>query len=228
MTAVRAVFLDFGGTLATPLRDIYPIFEEVLRAHHLPIDRRDFERAFAEVDARYGSFSETYLDHPSAAVDLYNARDLEQLGVEDPAGEIVADLHAAFTSPRWHRPYPESDEVLSELERRGLGPHIISNNTDLLPETLRNIGWAGRLASVTYSQEAGAEKPDPRIFRRALERAHASPHEAVHVGDSWSADVLGATRSGLRAIWVNRENEAAPAPCETVRDLRGILDLLAV
>jgi HAD superfamily hydrolase (TIGR01549 family) len=224
---IRAVFLDFGGTLATPLREAYPIFEEVLRARHLPLDRRDFERAFAEVDARFGAFVGAYLDHPAGVVDLYNARNLEQLGIEDPRGEIVADLHEAFTSPRWHRPYPESDEVLRELELRGVALHIVSNNTELLPETLRKLGWAGRFASVTYSQEAGAEKPDPRIFRLALERAKVSPREVVHVGDSWTADVVGATQAGLRAVWLNREDDPPPGPCDTVRDLRGIVQLLA-
>lgn len=224
---IRAVFFDFGGTLVTPLRDIYPVFEEVLRGRHISLDRTAFERAHSEVDARLGPFSSQYLGRSSGMVDRYNARDLEQLGIEDPHGEVVADLHEAFTSPRWHRPYPESDGVLRELGRRGVALHVVSNNTEILPETLARLGWSDRFATVTYSQEAGAEKPDPRIFRLALERAHRSPGEVVHVGDSWEADLVGATQVGLRAIWVNRGMDPPPSPCESVRDLRGVLPLVS-
>jgi FMN phosphatase YigB (HAD superfamily) len=59
---------------------------------------------------------------------------------------------------------------------------------------------SGYFDSVTYTQEAGANKPDPTIFQLALKRAGCSPNEAVHVGDSYEKDVLGARRIGIMPI----------------------------
>ena len=60
------------------------------------------------------------------------------------------------------------------------------------------------------SEEAGVSKPDPRIFRIALERLGCAAGEAVMVGDSWSADIVGARAAGIRAIWFNPRHGAVP------------------
>jgi len=223
---IRAVLFDFGGTLVSSLRDAYPIWEEVLRVHSIPFDRDSFESAYEKVDREIGPFLNRYIGAPPGLVEEYNARDLAALGIRDPSGQILRELHEAVTAPRWHRPYPETEEVLDQLLRRGLSLHLVSNNTELLPETLRRLGWSERFSTVTYSQEAGAEKPDPRIFRLSLDRAQCSAEEVVHVGDSWEADYLGAKRAGLRAIWLNRSGGDPPEPCEMVRDLRDVNQLL--
>jgi putative hydrolase of the HAD superfamily len=57
------------------------------------------------------------------------------------------------------------------------------------------------------SEHAQCFKPDPAIFRYALERAGVEPHEAVHVGDSLEADVAGALGAGMRAVWFNTKGE---------------------
>ncbi len=64
------------------------------------------------------------------------------------------------------------------------------------------------------------------MFRLALARAGCAPSEAVHVGDSWEADYVGATRAGLRALWLNRHGRAVPAGVESVADLDQVLDRL--
>ena len=51
------------------------------------------------------------------------------------------------------------------------------------------------------SGEVGVTKPDPRIFRIALDRMQLQPSEAVFVGDHLDLDVIGAQRAGMRAIW---------------------------
>lgn len=222
----RDVFFDFGGTLAASFTDPYPVFEEALRGWNISITRDRFERAFGAVSNRLGPFSPTYLGHPVGIVDRYNAEDLRELGVEDPEGKILRTVREAFTSPRWHRPYPETNEVLQEMAHRGLTLHLISNNTDLLPEVLSHLGWSDRFATVTFSQEAGVEKPDRRIFDLALSRARCDSGDAIHIGDSWQADYIGGTRAGLRAVWLNRYGADPPGPCEMIRDLREVPQML--
>jgi putative hydrolase of the HAD superfamily len=59
------------------------------------------------------------------------------------------------------------------------------------------------------SEETGVKKPDPRLFLLALAKGKARREETVVIGDSWSLDILGASRAGIRSIWLNR----GQAPC---------------
>ena len=78
--------------------------------------------------------------------------------------------------------------------------------------------------TITYSQEAGAEKPDPAPFRLALQRANRAPWECLHVGDSYEMDVVGARGVGIEPILIDRRMKYSGADCVTVRDLNGILN----
>jgi HAD superfamily hydrolase (TIGR01509 family) len=108
------------------------------------------------------------------------------------------------------------------LKGQGYGLGIISNNNDDLRKQLIMLELSGYFDSVTYSQEAGANKPDPTIFQLALKRAGCSPNEAVHVGDSYEKDVLGARRIGIMPILVDRDDHHSEADCLRIRDLREV------
>ena len=221
----RAIFFDFGGTLVEPMRDGFPVFAEVLGRRGHPLDRPSYDRAQAIVGRTAGP-EYLHLGKSPGFWDTYHAGVLDRLGLVDPDGGIVSELHEAFTSPRWHPPYLESAEVLRGLKGRGLDLHLVSNNTDYLPELVGRLGWSPLFRSITYSQEVGAEKPDPRIFRLALGRAGCAPGEVLHVGDSWEADVLGARAVSIPALWIDRAGRGPPAPAPSARDLRGVLDHL--
>ena len=57
---------------------------------------------------------------------------------------------------------------------------------------------------IVVSADHGINKPDARLFHIALDRLGVSPAQAVHVGDSWSADIEGAINAGIRPVWFNR------------------------
>ena len=57
--------------------------------------------------------------------------------------------------------------------------------------------------TLVLSSEVGVRKPDPRIFRIALDRLQVPAGTAVFVGNSLDEDVLGARRADLRAIHVD-------------------------
>lgn len=88
---------------------------------------------------------------------------------------------------------------------------IISNN--LHAEQADKIAVCGiheHVDALIVSEEAGVAKPDPAIFRIALDRLHARPEETVMIGDSWSADIAGARAAGIRALWFNPLRRPCP------------------
>ena len=92
------------------------------------------------------------------------------------------------------------------------------------------IGLASLFECSIGAREAGAAKPDPRIFEALLERAGLRPEEVLYVGDDPHADVEGARRAGLHAVWIDRFGRPWPAgleaPARRVRDLHELADLV--
>jgi HAD superfamily hydrolase (TIGR01493 family) len=76
-----------------------------------------------------------------------------------------------------------------------------------------------------------AYKPDPLVFRRALQQLGLQPQEVLHVGDSDIDDVGGAKAAGLRVAWLNRNGRPrrpeVPAPDYEIRDLTELLPFLS-
>lgn len=112
---------------------------------------------------------------------------------------------------------------LLELVRARASVAIVSNN--LLEEQqdkLRTCALDVHVDVLVVSEEAGVSKPDPAIFEIALERLGCAPADAVMIGDSWAADIVGAHAVGMRAIWFNPRGRAAPDPDARVPVLRAL------
>ncbi|HEV2448953.1 MAG TPA: HAD-IA family hydrolase [Thermoplasmata archaeon] len=222
----RFVFLDFGGTLVAPLRDPYPVYRSVLASNNLPLERSAFDAAWARLPREDASAAHRYLGRTDEYWAQWDRRVLRELGIDDGVDDLGAALRREFVSPRWHVPFPEARRALDELRPRGHELHLVSNNTEDLLRIVANLGWGEIFASITYSQEVGAEKPEPRIFRLALSRARADPRDVVHVGDSWESDVEGARAVGIAPIWLAREGGVSRDGVSAVPDLTAALQVI--
>ena len=109
------------------------------------------------------------------------------------------------------RPVRGAPEVLRALSARTrIG--IVTNNT--VAEQRGKIAFLHLERDVDFlvtSEEVGVAKPDPRIFRTALEHAGSDPESAIMIGDSWEDDVEGARGVGIPAIWFNRFHTPRPS-----------------
>ncbi|MGA8302824.1 MAG: HAD family hydrolase [Thermoplasmata archaeon] len=112
---------------------------------------------------------------------------------------------------RLRRPVRGAPEFLRALNgRTRIG--IVTNSTTLeQTEKLAFLGLDRIVEFLVTSEEIGAAKPEPAIFRAALDRAGALPSEAVMVGDWWAGDIVGARDVGIRAVWFNRFGATAPS-----------------
>lgn len=90
---------------------------------------------------------------------------------------------------------------------------IVTNNlVSEQVDKLHHLKLTHLIDELITSEETGFIKPDPGIFRVALERLGCRAEEAVMVGDAWKSDVQGARHAGLRAIWLNRTGIICPDP----------------
>ena len=104
---------------------------------------------------------------------------------------------------------------------------LVTNGASCLQrEKLRGAGLAERFSAVVASGDIAAGKPAPEVFTHALALLGVAAHEAVMIGDNRVNDVEGARRAGIRALWLDRDGEGAPAPdrIESLAALPAALD----
>ena len=101
--------------------------------------------------------------------------------------------------------YEDVIPALERLSRRYRLFTVSNGNADL-----QAIGIASFFEFAVAARDVGALKPEPEVFNAALARAELDASQVLHVGDDPSADVEGARRAGLHAIWLNRHNMLWP------------------
>lgn len=107
----------------------------------------------------------------------------------------------------WHSEdefvYPETVSVLDALSKRyKIG--IIANQLPGTQERLNKMRIGEYICLTVSSAEAGIAKPDPAIFRLALERADCAAKNAVMIGDRLDNDIIPAKQLGMHTIWVRQ------------------------
>jgi HAD superfamily hydrolase (TIGR01509 family) len=93
--------------------------------------------------------------------------------------------------------------ALHRARAAGVRVAVVSNSEGMLAALFQRLGVADALDLVVDSGLAGFEKPDPRIFRVALDRFGVPPQRALHLGDNYATDVLGARAAGVRVALVD-------------------------
>jgi HAD superfamily hydrolase (TIGR01662 family) len=119
------------------------------------------------------------------------------------------------------------DEVrpaLTALREHGLKLVVVSNANGTLRAHMERIGLGSHVDIIIDSHDEGVEKPDPRLFQIALQRAGADPDRTIHVGDLYQVDVVGARAAGVRAVLLDEANLCATADCARVSSLRELVD----
>ncbi|MFA5316300.1 MAG: HAD-IA family hydrolase, partial [Dehalococcoidales bacterium] len=103
-----------------------------------------------------------------------------------------------------YRLYDDVLPTLKVLKERGFKLGLVTNASNDQLATLRDTGLETCLDLVANAEEAGADKPQPPIFRLALKKAEVSASEVVHIGDQYELDILGAQGVGITPILIDR------------------------
>jgi len=217
---VRAVLLDFGGTLDADGVAWKERFRRLFGGDATPSET--FDRAFYDADdalvgaiPRDLSFDET--------VRKLSVGVAERLGRADAAAAVAARF---LEDARAH--LARNAAVLEALHAR-FRLAIVSNFYGNLETVCRETGLAPHVDAAIDSAVVRAEKPDRRIFDAALAALGVPPRRAVFVGDSQPRDMAGARAIGMRHVWLRPDSLEAGACCPgdpvigRLADLAGVL-----
>lgn len=123
---------------------------------------------------------------------------------EERANECVRALwqeHRRFNL--WRKVPDGLAGAVGELRARGVPVVVVSNSEGQLQLLFDNLGLAGVFDLVIDSHHAGVEKPDPRIFTLALTPFGVAPGQALHLGDTFATDVVGARAAGMQTALID-------------------------
>ena len=156
----------------------------------------------------------TFLRHRALAELFYAAGHVESLA--DEAMEIF------FAERNRVEFYEDVRPSLRRLHGRYRLFALSNGNADL-----SRCGIADLFDGHITASAAGAAKPDARIFAQLLKMAGVEASQVLHIGDDPLADVVGATRAGMQAVWLNRDGrewpEAYALPARTISTLEEIV-----
>jgi putative hydrolase of the HAD superfamily len=221
--SIKAIFFDAVGTLFHLNGTVGDHYALVASEVGLTLDARQLDNAF------YSAWKK--MPHRPAIVgprenddkrwwrELVNrvlaqvAPSLSELDREN----FFEIAYEHFAEPGVWELYPEVPGVLEQLQ-----PHfqlaVISNFDGRLRLILEHLGISKLFTRVFISSEIGADKPDPEIFRRALELINLKSNEVMHVGDDPRRDWEAASAAGLSIFRLDRTNNS-------LRDLVTMLKL---
>jgi putative hydrolase of the HAD superfamily len=198
---VKAVILDFGWTLSDGGIDwgeYHASIRSTLKGLGYPVRiarlKKAIQGALKELEKVRARGEEMTFE------DVYGSA-LTRLGIPRDE-ETLEMLHELFKRHYKQDLFPCVEEVLEELAGR-YSLALVSNTMSDQPRLiLERTGLARHFEVIVCSRDLGIRKPNPRIFEHVLGELGVRPDEAVHVGDSVEADMVGASNAGLVPVWI--------------------------
>ena len=217
---LRAVFFDAGGTLVhVDYVRVCAVLSRTVGRAPAPGDLEGAEyagRAAVEAamasDPALGDGSRWQIHFTGALTALgFSPGELLKAGPEIRAEHARANL--------WSVVKDGVAGALDLLRSRGLVVGCISNSDGTVEALLGSVGLRPLLDFVVDSGVVGVEKPDPGIFRIALERAGVAAGEALHVGDLFAVDVVGARGACIEPVLLDPLARYGGRGCRTAPDI---------
>lgn len=230
---IETVFLDAGNTLISI--DFARVQRE-LAALGLEVERSSLRRAEAaarpEVSQRIATVARA---EGEGAFHFYLRAVLRQLPdapAPDELERLASALEPALRLPGkadrlWCEVLPGVPEALEAMRSLGLKLVVVSNADGSVERGLRRQRLFDRVDLVIDSHVVGYEKPDPRIFEVALERASATAETTLHVGDIYAADVVGARAAGCHALLLDPYDDWSGVDCPVLPSVPALALALA-
>lgn len=213
MERPKVIFLDAVGTLFGVKGSVGEVYSHIAQEFGVEVSAEILNKTF--IQSFKAASPPTFHD-----VEPHDIPQLESqwwLGIVVKTFELAgvierfSDFSAFFsevyihfgTAEPWFV-YPDVPASLAKWRRMGIELGVLSNFDSRIYSVLQALELMEFFDSITISTQAGAAKPDPKIFAVALEKHNCPPEAAWHIGDSITEDYQGAKAAGLRGIWINR------------------------
>lgn len=196
MTAhpMKSVLFDLDNTLINRSEAFARLFEHwhrTLPSTGRPSDREEFVSRFARRGNGYEPLPDIYRDM------------LDEWPRSFPSLDAAVESHSNMM-PNMVAIHPETEAMLTRFREHGVPVGVVTNGGSKTQwGKLRNTGVAALVEACVVSEEFGARKPNPAIFRHALDLIGAEAESTLFVGDNAEHDIIGASQMNMRTAWMS-------------------------
>lgn len=233
-TDLKAVFFDAGETLLAPHPSHHELFAMVLAEHGYDVAPETVQEVFAGMAPTFVAVMDNmavkaWSVSREASLEFWGriyGEALDRMGVPDPHGALFEALYRRFTRYDSYRLFPECIPTLRAVKDAGLVVGLISNFEEWLEGMLIEMKVAHLFDLMVISGKEGIEKPDPAIFRLALDRTGIGAEHSLYVGDHPRLDIEAAKAVGMGAVLIDRKGHHPNFEGHRIDALDGLLNLL--
>lgn len=201
---IKHVFFDLDHTLWDFDKNSELTFQEVFQELEISIKVNDFLEVYMPINLNYWRlFREEKVSKSKLRYgrlkDSFNALEFT---ISDEKINKIADLYIEYL-PNYNYLIEDTLDLLEYLKQK-YQLHIITNGFDEVQHIkIKKSGLNSYFDKIITSESVGVKKPNPKIYKFALQQADAIPQESIMIGDSYEADVIGALEFGMMAIHCN-------------------------
>lgn len=230
----RAFLLDLDDTIIDDSGNVERCWRDACLEHSSALSPLDPCHLFDTIERTRSWYWSDPDRHREGRLDLPNARrevvrrSLADLGMDSPAlAEKIADTYGTRRD-LGVLPIPGAIETVRWIREMGCRTALLTNGA---AESQRGKVDRFQLAhlfdAILIEGELGYGKPDPRVYRNALEKLGVKPEEATMVGDNLEFDVLAPQELGVSGVWIDFRGEGVPAthPARPDRIIRALSEL---
>lgn len=220
---VTDVFFDLDHTLWDFEKNSALTFEKILKQYSIPVSTTIFLKVYTPINFDYWKL---YREEKITKEELRYQRlkktfDSLKISISNT---IINQLSVAYIDnlSSYNYVFPETFEILDYLKPK-YELHIITNGfQEIQNKKLKKSNLYSYFNQIINSEMAGVKKPNPYIFKLALELANTEAVCSVMIGDNLEADILGAQALGFKTIHFNTHNEETHNFCPIINNLSEI------
>jgi len=209
---IKAIFLDFYNTLATHHPPREETYVKICAELGIEVEVKALFKSLPAADMYWrDESSRKPIDQRSPEEKLefyteYASKILSGAGAK-VSRAVALQVLAKLQKFNWtYRAFDDTLPTLKDFKKRGFTMGLISNVVQDMDSIYHELGLKSYLTFKVTSAEVGYDKPRPEIFQAALKKAKVSAEEAIHVGDQYELDIIGAQGVGIKAILIDRNN----------------------
>lgn len=208
MKHIQHVFFDLDHTLWDFEKNSALTFRRILKEYTVDVSFDAFIEIYKPINAYYWKlYREERVSKEKLRYDRLNET-FKKLNYDAP-DELINILSQKYIEelPNFNHLFEGTVELLEYLKGK-YELHIITNGFEEV-QTLKmqKSGILSYFKEIITSDAVGVKKPNPKVFRYALEKANAKPHNSLMIGDNLEADIQGALDCNLSVIHCNFEEE---------------------
>ncbi len=217
---IKALFLDFYGTVVHEDGEVIKKITQII-----------YETGKVENKSDIGTF--WWLDFEKMFTDAFGdrfetQRALEEKSLEHTLAKFASTADAKelsnFMFEHWLKP-PIFDDAKTFFDTCQLPIYLVSNIDTA--DILQAVEYHSlKPAGVFTSEDAKAYKPRKELFELALKSTGLKADEVIHIGDSISSDVKGASSADIKALWLNRFGKEVPDGIKYISNLSDIFSIV--